>query len=120
MADLKADEVDAELAAIIPIGFAKQHRLLPVKREGDGAVIATADPLDVGALDDLRMQLGAEVYPVLVPAGSASSRSSTTSTAASRKRRHLADEASEDDEGGEARSSSTSSTSPTRRPSSAG
>jgi general secretion pathway protein E len=65
--DLKADDVDAELAAIVPIGFAKQHRVLPVKRDGDSALIATADPLDVGALDDLRMQLAAEVQPVLVP-----------------------------------------------------
>ena len=31
-------------------------------------MVAMADPLDMGALDDLRMQLGAEVQPVLVPA----------------------------------------------------
>ena len=30
-------------------------------------MVATSDPLDIGALDDLRMQLGAEVQPVLVP-----------------------------------------------------
>ena len=65
--ELKADDVDADLASIVPIGFAKQHRVLPIKREGDSAIVATADPLDVGALDDLRMQLSAEVQPVLVP-----------------------------------------------------
>src|SRR6185369_6186754 len=37
-------------------------------REGDVAMVATADPLDIGALDDLRTQLSAEVQPVLVPA----------------------------------------------------
>jgi len=66
-ADLKLDEVDADLATGVPIGFAKQHRLLAVKREGDITLVATADPLDVGALDDLRMQLGTEIQPVLVP-----------------------------------------------------
>ena len=66
--ELKADEVDAELAATVPIGFAKQHRVLALKKDGDTAVVATADPLDVGALDDLRMQLQLEVQPVLVPA----------------------------------------------------
>jgi general secretion pathway protein E len=66
-AELKADDVDADLAAQVPIGFAKQHRLVPVKREGDLVMVATADPLDVGALDDLRAQLAAEVQPVLVP-----------------------------------------------------
>jgi general secretion pathway protein E len=67
MPELKADDVDADLASIVPIGFAKQHRVLAVKREGDVAMVATADPLDVGALDDLRMQLSVEVQPVLVP-----------------------------------------------------
>jgi general secretion pathway protein E len=65
--DLKADQVDAELAALVPIGFAKQHRVLAVRREGDTAMVAISDPLDVGALDDLRTQLAADVQPVLVP-----------------------------------------------------
>ena len=65
--DLKADDVDVDLATSIPIGFAKQHRLLVVKREGDSAMVATADPLEIGALDDLRMQLQLEVQPFLVP-----------------------------------------------------
>ncbi|HVV48831.1 MAG TPA: type II secretion system ATPase GspE [Polyangia bacterium] len=66
-AELKVDEVDADLATGIPIGFAKQHRLLAVKREGEVAMVAMSDPLELGALDDLRNQLGAEVQPVLVP-----------------------------------------------------
>jgi len=65
--DLKTDEVDAELATKIPIGFAKQHRLLVLRAEGGTVLVATADPLDVGAMDDLRSQLGAEVQPILHP-----------------------------------------------------
>ncbi|HEX3903052.1 MAG TPA: type II secretion system ATPase GspE [Polyangia bacterium] len=67
-AELKVDAIDTDLATGIPIGFAKQHRLLAVRREGEVVMVAMADPLDMGALDDLRMQLGAEVQPVLVPA----------------------------------------------------
>jgi general secretion pathway protein E len=67
LTDLKSADVDGELASKVPIGFAKQHRLLPVQREGDTVVVATSDPLDIGALDDLRAQLGAEVQPVLLP-----------------------------------------------------
>jgi len=66
-ADLKADDVDVDLATSIPIGFAKSHRLLVVKRDGDSAMVATADPLEIGAFDDLRMQLSMDVQPVLVP-----------------------------------------------------
>jgi general secretion pathway protein E len=66
-AELKVDAIDTDLATGIPIGFAKQHRLLAVRREGEVVMVAMSDPLDMGALDDLRMQLGAEVQPVLVP-----------------------------------------------------
>jgi len=66
-ADLEIADVDVELASLVPIGFAKQHRVLALQREGDTVVVATSDPLDVGALDDLRSQLAAAVQPVLVP-----------------------------------------------------
>jgi general secretion pathway protein E len=65
--DLKADDVDLDLATSIPIGFAKQHRLLVTKREGESAMVAMADPLEVAAFDDLRMQLSLDVQPFLVP-----------------------------------------------------
>ena len=65
--ELRFEDVDGDLATRIPIGFSKQHKALPVKRDGDAVVVATADPLDLGALDDIRAQLGSEVYPVLVP-----------------------------------------------------
>ncbi len=68
-AELKQEELDADLAVKVPIGFAKQHRVLPVRREGKAVVLATADPLDLGALDDIRALLVAEVFPVLVPSG---------------------------------------------------
>ena len=67
--DLKMDEVDAELATRVPIGFSKQHRVLPLRNEGGTILVATADPLDVWAFDDLRGQLGADVQPVLHPSG---------------------------------------------------
>jgi general secretion pathway protein E len=68
-AELRNDDIDGDLVTKVPIGFAKQHRLLPIKRDGDHVVVATGDPLDVGGLDDLRSQLGADVFPVLVPPG---------------------------------------------------
>ncbi len=65
LGDLKTDDVDAELATQIPIAFAKQHRLLVLRAEAGTVLVATADPLDVGALDDLRGQLNAEIQPIL-------------------------------------------------------
>jgi len=73
LADLKPDDVDGELAPKIPIGFAKQHRLLPLREEAGTVLVATADPLDVWAMDDLRSQLGGDtqvaIQPILHPSG---------------------------------------------------
>jgi len=69
LADFPLADIDPELAAQVPIGFAKQHRILPLRREGDAVLMATADPLDVGALDDVRGMLATEVVPVLMPGG---------------------------------------------------
>ncbi len=66
-AELRTEEIEGDLVTRVPIGFAKQHRLIPIKTEGEGVLVATADPLDIGALDDLRALLGAEVLPILVP-----------------------------------------------------
>ena len=65
--DLRFDQIDGDLAARIPIGFSKQHRALPVKREGDAVLVATADPLNLGALDDIRALLATDIFPILVP-----------------------------------------------------
>src|SRR6266542_1322569 len=37
--DLKPESCDAELATLVPINFAKQHRMMPVRRVGRGAEI---------------------------------------------------------------------------------
>lgn len=64
---ISMEDIDSELAALVPIGFAKQHRVLPVRREGNGVLLATADPLDIGGLDDVRSMLGADLILFLLP-----------------------------------------------------
>src|SRR5207245_9070257 len=61
------EEVSQELISKVPINFAKQARLLPLRIEGDLVVAAIADPMDTGAVDSLRLLLGASVSPLLVP-----------------------------------------------------
>ena len=65
--ELKPEECDPELALKVPINFAKQHRLMPIRRVGRAVEVAVADPLDVHALDDVRRALGAELIPVVAP-----------------------------------------------------
>src|SRR5581483_6911976 len=65
--ELKPEECDPELATKVPISFAKQHRLIPIRRVGRAVEIAIADPLDVHALDDVRRALDAEVMTAVTP-----------------------------------------------------
>ena len=66
-----SDEISPELIKLVPINFAKQARMMPLRREGEGAdavvVVALADPLDTGAIDNVRLLLNASIHPVLVP-----------------------------------------------------
>ncbi|HET7788001.1 MAG TPA: type II secretion system ATPase GspE [Myxococcales bacterium] len=61
------EEIAQELVAKVPINFAKQARILPLRTDTDHVVVAVADPLDTGALDSVRMLLGTSVSPLLVP-----------------------------------------------------
>jgi general secretion pathway protein E len=66
-----SDEISPELIKLVPINFAKQARLMPLRREGEGADatvwVALADPLDTGAIDNVRLLLNASINPILVP-----------------------------------------------------
>ncbi len=64
--ELRMSEIDLDLVRAVPINFARQTRTLPLWREGEVAIVAVADPLDVAALDHLRSLIGAVVEPRIV------------------------------------------------------
>ncbi len=61
---ISLEDIDEELAHQVPIGFAKQHRVLPTSMDENRGIIhvIAADPLDPGPIDDLRILFnGADV-----------------------------------------------------------
>ena len=51
---IDATTIPDELVTAVPINFAKQYKLVPLAHTEDGQVeVACADPLAVGAIDDL-------------------------------------------------------------------
>ncbi|HET9753619.1 MAG TPA: type II secretion system ATPase GspE, partial [Myxococcales bacterium] len=64
---IATEEIAQDLVAKVPINFAKQSRILPLRTDTDHVVVAVADPLDTGAIDSVRMLLGTPVSPLLVP-----------------------------------------------------
>src|SRR5215470_1749470 len=51
------DAVDAELVQQVPINFAKQALILPLRVDGESVELLVADPLDTTVLDHARMLL---------------------------------------------------------------
>jgi general secretion pathway protein E len=60
--------ISDELAAKVPIHFAKQARVLPLAWDGDAVRVAMADPLDTSAQDSVAMLLQAPVAPEVASA----------------------------------------------------
>ncbi|GBD27638.1 Type II secretion system protein E [bacterium HR30] len=62
------DEDVLDLVQLVPINFAKRYLVLPVAREGNAVVVATADPSQISALDDLRVLLRHPIKAFVAPA----------------------------------------------------
>ena len=62
---IDVDSISVDLVANLPINYAKQNEVLPLKKEKDYVVVAIADPTNFYALDDLRMLFGCDIKPVI-------------------------------------------------------
>ncbi len=63
--ELARVSIPAEMAEVLPEHVARRHRVAPVRLEGRRLVLAMADPLDVVAVDDVRMVTGHQLTIVL-------------------------------------------------------
>ena len=62
-AKILPEDVDTELVKRVPINFARQARIIPLRIIGDVVELAVADPLDTTVLDHARMLLQQNVSP---------------------------------------------------------
>ena len=65
--DLATAEIDTELLRRMPPKLVHNRNLIPLKTNGSVVRVATADPFDLYALDELRMLIGRRVETVLAP-----------------------------------------------------
>ncbi|AEG15543.1 general secretory pathway protein E [Desulfofundulus kuznetsovii DSM 6115] len=56
--------VDPQLLKVVPEKLIRKYRLFPLKKEGNRLQVAMADPLNVVAIDDLRLVTGLDIEPV--------------------------------------------------------
>ncbi|MCL0043714.1 Flp pilus assembly complex ATPase component TadA [Peptococcaceae bacterium] len=60
-----SDKIDVKLIKSIPRQLIKRHKVIPIKKEGNRMIVAMFDPLNVLALNDLKIVTNCEVDPVL-------------------------------------------------------
>jgi type II secretion system protein E len=60
--------LNPEVLLRVPAEFALRHQVLPLQQENGTLIVATSDPLNVSALDDLRMLVNCDIRPVLASA----------------------------------------------------
>ncbi|MGB9846121.1 MAG: GspE/PulE family protein, partial [Desulfotomaculales bacterium] len=60
-----AEKLNIQLIRSLPEALLRRHKVVPVKKEGNRLMVAMSDPLNVVAIDDLRLATGLEIDPVL-------------------------------------------------------
>jgi type IV pilus assembly protein PilB len=58
-------EFDRDAVALLPERIARMRRIIPLGYRDDKLLLAMADPLDVEAIDDMRLRARADVVPVV-------------------------------------------------------
>ena len=62
---IDVESIPADLITNLPINYAKQHEVLPLKRDSDSMTVAIADPTDFNTLDELRMLFNVTIKPII-------------------------------------------------------
>jgi type IV pilus assembly protein PilB len=63
--DLEEFEIDPAVIQLIPEDVALKHNVLPVNRAGSTLIVATSDPSNIFALDDIKFLTGYNIQPVV-------------------------------------------------------
>lgn len=63
--DLGQFRVDAVVAELIPRSFCRKQLIVPLKLEGRRLMLAIADPMDAGLIDDIRFTAGLDLKVVM-------------------------------------------------------
>ncbi len=63
--NLEDFSIEPEVLALIPEDVANKHNVVPVNRAGSTLILATSDPSNIFALDDIKFLTGYNIQPVV-------------------------------------------------------
>ena len=61
--DLYEEKIDTDVARLISADMITRHQAMPVRQEGNNVIVAMVDPLNLLAIDDIRLSTGLDVVP---------------------------------------------------------
>ncbi len=64
--DTQLMDLDIEVVALIPEPYSVENRVIALREEGDGVVVAMTDPENLTVIDSLKKLLGRNVKPLLI------------------------------------------------------
>ncbi|MFP6641640.1 MAG: type II secretion system protein GspE, partial [Myxococcota bacterium] len=63
--ELDEFEIDPQVLELIPYDVSQKHNVMPVNRAGSTLIVATSDPSNISALDDLKFLTGYNIQAVV-------------------------------------------------------
>ncbi|PKN77939.1 MAG: pilus assembly protein PilB [Candidatus Cloacimonetes bacterium HGW-Cloacimonetes-1] len=63
--DSELMDLDVRIVALVPEPFANENRVIAIREEGDGVVVAMADPENLTVLDNLKKLINKNIKPLL-------------------------------------------------------
>ncbi|MCW2610701.1 MAG: type secretion system protein [Cryptosporangiaceae bacterium] len=67
--DLSEYMIPAEIARVLPRTVAERHEVMVLARQGHSAIVATSDPTNIIAIDDVKLYTGASDVELVVAVG---------------------------------------------------
>lgn len=65
MKDIPVNDIGIDLIQHIPINYAKNHEVLPLKEDNHQVYILTSNPMNFQALDDLKVMFNKKTLPII-------------------------------------------------------
>ncbi len=63
--DLAKVKLDPEIVELIPRNVAEFYQLIPIAKIGNALSVAMSDPLNIFAIDDLKLMTGLDIVPII-------------------------------------------------------
>jgi type IV pilus assembly protein PilB len=61
--NLYEEKIDPEVCRLISADMISRHQAMPIRQEGNNVIVAMVDPLNLLAIDDIRLSTGLDVVP---------------------------------------------------------